>query len=431
MRVLIICNDFPPLNSIGSRRPYSWYRWFKEFGVEPIVITKQWTKKIEKQENIFKNPIEKEFQKEETEFGTIFRVPIKIIPPEKILLKNGESNLIILRKALTFIYKLFSFFSFFFDKHNGIYNQAKKYLKNEKVDVIIVSGEPFVLFRYGYLLSKKFGIPWVADFRDGWKLNHVAALKKDSLNRFLQLWEFYFEKKFIKNCSFITAPDPYLGEALGKLHNKKWKVVYNGFEEIQIHNLPNNSPCLILTYSGTLNPGQRLEFLLQAILELHLENKIRPSDLNLNFIGIEYFKEQYLRLINFNDIISKYIYTTDRVSRNDALIINAKSDFLIAFTEKYYQVIPAKVFEYFACKKPILILPSDNGLLYNLINETKSGICFNTINELKYFLIEQIQKKKEKKEIYKIEQDDIKIAAYSRRKQSESMINFIKEIIRD
>ena len=156
MRVLIICNDFPPLNSIGSRRPYSWYRWFKEFGVEPIVITKQWTKKIEKQENIFKNPIEKEFQKEETEFGTIFRVPIKIIPPEKILLKNGESNLIILRKALTFIYKLFSFFSFFFDKHNGIYNQAKKYLKNEKVDVIIVSGEPFVLFRYGYLLSKKF-----------------------------------------------------------------------------------------------------------------------------------------------------------------------------------------------------------------------------------------------------------------------------------
>jgi len=431
MRVLIICNDFPPLNSIGSRRPYSWYRWFKEFGVEPIVITKQWTEKIEKQENIFKNPIEKKFQKEETEFGTIFRVPIKIILPEKILLKNGESKLIILRKALTFIYKLFSFFSFFFDKHNGIYIQAKKYLKNEKVDVIIVSGEPFVLFRYGYLLSKKFGIPWVADFRDGWKLNHVAAFKKDSLNKFLQLWEFYFEKKFIKNCSFITAPDPYLGEALGKLHNKKWKVVYNGFEEIQIHNLPNNSPCLILTYSGTLNPGQRLEFLLHAILELHLENKIRPSDLKLNFIGIEYFKEQYLRLINFNDIISKYIYTTDRVSRNDALIINAKSDFLIAFTEKYYQVIPAKVFEYFACKKPILILPSDNGLLYNLVNETKSGICFNTINELKFFLIEQIQKKNEKKEIYKVEQDDIKIAAYSRRKQSESMINFIKEIIRD
>ena len=42
MKALILCNDFPPINSIGAERPYSWFLYFKENGIEPIVITKNW-----------------------------------------------------------------------------------------------------------------------------------------------------------------------------------------------------------------------------------------------------------------------------------------------------------------------------------------------------------------------------------------------------
>ena len=44
MKALILCNDFPPLNSIGAQRPYSWYKYFKRYGIDVTVITQNWSK---------------------------------------------------------------------------------------------------------------------------------------------------------------------------------------------------------------------------------------------------------------------------------------------------------------------------------------------------------------------------------------------------
>lgn len=44
-KVLILAYDFPPYVSVGGLRPYSWYKYFKEFGLYPIVVTRQWENK--------------------------------------------------------------------------------------------------------------------------------------------------------------------------------------------------------------------------------------------------------------------------------------------------------------------------------------------------------------------------------------------------
>ena len=41
-KVLILCNDFPPINSIGAERPFSWFTYFNDFDLYPIIITKNW-----------------------------------------------------------------------------------------------------------------------------------------------------------------------------------------------------------------------------------------------------------------------------------------------------------------------------------------------------------------------------------------------------
>ena len=41
-KVLILAYDFPPYVSVGGLRPHAWYKYLKEFGVEPIVVTRQW-----------------------------------------------------------------------------------------------------------------------------------------------------------------------------------------------------------------------------------------------------------------------------------------------------------------------------------------------------------------------------------------------------
>jgi hypothetical protein len=42
-KILILAYDFPPYVSVGGLRPYNWYRYLKEFGIEPIVVTRQWS----------------------------------------------------------------------------------------------------------------------------------------------------------------------------------------------------------------------------------------------------------------------------------------------------------------------------------------------------------------------------------------------------
>ena len=120
MRVLIICNDFLPLNSVGALRPYSWFNYFKESGAEPIVITKQWETQIERPEDVLKHTSTENVIIEKSEKGTIIRVPIELILPEKILLKYGMDKKRIWRKMLIVIYKIFSFVSFSFDKHKRL-----------------------------------------------------------------------------------------------------------------------------------------------------------------------------------------------------------------------------------------------------------------------------------------------------------------------
>ena len=114
----------------------------------------------------------------------------------------------------------------------------------------------------------------------------------------------------------------------------------------------------------------------------------------MQFIGLEYFNAQLNRVLNFNKDIADFIKTTARLPREKALTINQSSDFLIAFTEENNQTLFAKVYDYIASRRTILVIPGDNGLVSEIVKQTNSGISFNSISDLKKFLLEQIVNKK-------------------------------------
>ncbi len=430
MRVLIICNDFPPLNSVGALRPYSWFKNFKEFGIETIVITKQWNSNVGLPSDVMKESETSAIITEEGRNGKIIRVPLKLIPPEKMFVKYGENKFRLFRRALTMIYKILSFPFMSFDKHSGIYTEAKKIIRTEKIDAILISGEPFILFKYGYYLKKEFGMKWIADYRDAWYLNHVTSLKKDLINRFMTWYEYQFEKKYIKNCDLITTPDPHRQVLLTKLHHKQCEIVYNGFENFLTENFfIEKEKTLLLTHTGTLTAGQQVEFILTAISELLIEKKIVKGDLLIQFIGLEYYSLQVKRIKNYDPRILDFIKTTPRLPRNEALLINQKADFLIAFTEVNNQTLFAKVYDYIAARKTILVIPGDKGLMSEIIKETNSGISFYLIQELKDFLLEQVIKKKNGEKLFSMEINEEKAFFYSRKNQSKRLTDFLKQLI--
>ena len=421
MKVLILCNDFPPINSIGAERPYSWYFYFKEQGIEPVIITKNWDNNNDSRFLQVKN----NKTVENTEKGTIIRVNEGLTPSLWFRNKFGEKFSIV-RKSLTFIGKLLSFNLFLFDQHREIYNAAKEYLKANEIDLIITTGEPFILFKYGHLLRSKNNIKWIADYRDGWYLNHVRSLQTDFGNRFIHKYEFKFEKKFLKNVDLITSVDPSLTKRLSDLLNKPSDVVYNGFWEYYESESTNlNKTKLVLNHTGTLTIGQRAEFLLEVLVELVDNENINSDLLEVNFIGLDYFPEQSKRINDYNEKLKNIVKTTKRLPKEEAISMNLKADYLINFTDENFSAIYAKTYDYIACKKSILVIPGDNGMLDELIIDNNLGNVFNEKEELKIFILNALKNTNEKKESFKNQEN---LDKFKRSYQSNEFVKIIKNL---
>lgn len=428
LKVLILCNDFPPLNSIGAQRPWYWFRYFKELGIEPVVITKNWKGLSATPEEIVRNVGESKEVTEAHEYGTIIRAPIILNPSERMLLKHGLNSHVLRRRILTFIYKTLSFVSFAFDSHRSIYTSARKYLQNHKADIIIATGEPFILFRYAHLLSSEFNIPWVADYRDGWYLNYVIRQQTNFFGKWLREYEKTIEKKIIRTAQCITSTDPILSSALGHMHHKPYYVVYNGFEKFyDTLAQPDKGLPLVLTHSGTLTSGQRAEVLLQAVKELFEEHKIQESDIRIQLIGIEYFPEQLKRFTTFKGIPSSCIRTSPRLSRDEVIRINQASDYLLIFTDKKFKWISAKAYDYLACRRPILVMPDDYSIMASLVNQLQAGIVLNEVEEIKHFILSAIEKKKRAEPLAAYQLNEEGALFYTRKEQTRVMARLLRE----
>ncbi|MCF8408702.1 MAG: hypothetical protein K9G36_06965 [Crocinitomicaceae bacterium] len=414
-KILILCNDFPPINSVGADRPYSWYKYFKEFNLEPIVITKNW---ITDGHTPF-NEVSVERSVEKTEFGTIIRAARTKTPSVWFRSIFGQ-RLSVIRKALTLIEKLMSFSVFSFDQNRAIYKEAVEFISKNQVSLIITTGEPFVLFKYGYLLKIKNKIPWIADYRDGWYLNHVRSIQTDFLNKLIRTRELKFELKYTQITDLITTVDPELALRIENMTNKKTEVIYNGFWDFhQPITQPVEKPLLVLNHTGTLTVGQRLELLLEALVELKNEHQIDERRVRLNLVGLEYFPAQMERLNKYKKVLGKIIQTTPRLSKKEAVSMNLDANYLVNFTDPNLSAIYAKTYDYIASRKPILVIPGDKKLLEKLVLDNHLGFVLDTKDEIKSFLLNPT----------KWNPSDSNISFFMRKKQTEQLTLKIKNII--
>lgn len=419
-KVLILCNDFPPINSIGADRPYSWYKYFQEFNLYPIVITKNWISNGNTRFNI----ISKERKIEYTDFGCIIRTS-KVRTPSLWFQEKFKTKISFVRRGLSFIEKLLSFYFLRFDQHKGIYKEAYGYLnKNNDVHAIITTGEPFVLFKHGYRIKKKFGVRWIADYRDGWYLNHGTILNKGILSRFMRSWEYRIEKKITRDTSMVVTVDPEMASRLEKLIGKKVEVVYNGFWEYYADTIYNSNDFpektkLIINHTGTLTSGQQLELLMDTLFDLYKEGKVKEGDIEFNLIGLEYFGDQMKRLLPYKEIVNKIVFTTPRLPKKEAIKRNLEADYLVNFTDPNLTAIYAKTYDYIACQKPILVIPGDSGLLENIVTENNLGFVLNNKTDVESLI---------KRSTIKLGTNGPQLDFFKRKNQAKSYAELIKQL---
>ena len=222
---MILAYDFPPYVSVGGLRPYSWFRYLREFGVEPVVITRQWANHYRDERDYIAPSATPGVEVEESDLGTIVRTPYAPNLSNQLLLAGGPAKHRLARKLITAWYEIGQYYATIGSKVR-LYHAARSYLAAHKVDVIIATGEPFVLFKYATQLSQEFGIPWVADYRDAWSQD-----KRRIGMRISQGWEAGLERRFTASASAIVTVSAFVKDHLAQLHpGKASEIIPNGYD---------------------------------------------------------------------------------------------------------------------------------------------------------------------------------------------------------
>jgi glycosyltransferase involved in cell wall biosynthesis len=373
-KVLILAYDFPPYNSIGGQRPYAWFKYFKEFGYEPIVVTRHWDESINNPIDYIKPSKNQTASIEQHPEGIIYRAPFNPNLRDRLILKHGMNKHVLLRKVWSVFYMLFEFVIDKCDNKKTIHLLAQQAMKENKIDLIIATGEPFILFKYASALSKQFAVPWVADYRDGWSTNHNrSGIEKKYYS--------IIEKKIIATAWAVTAASKEFSNELQSFLKRKVQVSLNGYfhEKFNLSDSSVKQDKFIISFAGTLYPYQPIELFAKGFALFISKYNI---DVVLKFIGVNFYPEQVNRIKQAFAGYEQLLDCTDRLAHDETIrLLNQSSVLLLPANEGYPQIY-AKVFDYLALHKNILLFKSDGGTLHKIISETHSGLICNTAEEI-------------------------------------------------
>ena len=384
-KILILAYDFPPLNSIGAQRPYGWFRYFKSYNLYPVVVTRHWDENIFNEIDCIRPTSKQHEDIEENDQGKIIRVPYNPNFRDKILLRFGLTKYKYLRKIITLLYLISRFISFKIDNTSNIFFAADKYILHNKCDYILATGEPFILFRYAHILSKKHKIKWFADYRDGWSTNlaiKALPLYKTFIYKFLNK---YFEKRYCSDAEFLITVSEFAKNELSKIFwNKIVHLCPNGFFEEDFEDISTVSCAkdkFIISYIGNLYSYQPLELFLDSVREFISDNNLK--NVNIIFYGVKYYNEQENRVLKFSPALNDFISTTQRLPKNILFKELKKSHLLLLLASDKVDGSCAKVYEYLPLDRKILLIKNDKGVLEKIITDCNAGTACSSKQEIK------------------------------------------------
>jgi glycosyltransferase involved in cell wall biosynthesis len=422
--ILIISYFYPPCTLTAAQRPAGWVKYLHEYGFRPIVITRNWDLKITKPEDQLRDA-GKEVVIDNSEKFEIHYLPYKASLRDRIF---NSSNPILKKgsKILTFINSIGENYFNHFIPFSNFYDYASKLIEERKINLLIITANPFIQFRFGYLLNKKYGISWVADYRDDWTTSEI--IKPTSLvEKILFSFQQTSEKKWVKTASFITSVSEVYTKRISKFVGVRGETILNGFDELYQVSIPTQSDKFTITYNGTLYPSQDVEGFIKVIIQCisFFKNTIF---IYVQFPGVAYDPVQAKRVTNLIVGYENHFLLTDRIPKKEVIELQRNSDLLLMLTHIGTKGVPSsKLYEYLAIQKPILCYPSDFDIVEKTISAVGNGIIVNDLNQLFAELKIMINAKILKEELFtNIELN--KLMCFSRKKQVRVLANSLTHI---
>ena len=262
-------------------------------------------------------------------------------------------------------------------------------LRQHPIDCIYASGPPFTTFLAARFLSRKFRIPWIAEYRDGWS-RYVYTLKP----AWREAIDERIETKVTSSASgIVTVSEPW-ATYFRERFQLPTIAVYNGFD-------PENFPLALprvsaphqpvsIVHMGALYEGVRDPSVLYTAI---LRSGLTPREIQIFYYGTRY-SDVYPLVEKCG--VGEFVTLKDRVPYRESLKIQRTSDVLLLLQSPLDpRNVPAKIFEYLASCRPILGLGLDEGVPAKLIRERAAGYYVTDAGAVADQLVRWVKQKKE------------------------------------
>ena len=336
-------------------------------------------------------------------------------------------------KSFRYMPGFFAFFGTLFQNLLGNFNYeqqygqfrsyAEKLLQEKQYDYIMISSPPLTTLKCGARLARKYKIPLIADIRDFENDILLYKVRKHGWLRQQQhvLLMRYF-KKWMKTAKVVVTASPPLTQYIQQVTDAEVVTLNNGFNtELLMIDEPGDKNWFIITVTGTLYEMANLPVMLEAcklVTQRHPEARVKFC-----FIGLQ--TNEKVAAMFRKAVPEKNIEITHRIPQSEAIKKASSSHVLmLAGFDEMTGAYTTKIFEYLGLRRNILQIPGDRDVVEELIRETKSGKTPHTAEEA-YQSIMDWYKEWEKNGTLAYTGDMDKIAAYSREKQFEKLIEKI------
>ena len=383
-KFLLITYYWPPCGGVSVQRWLKLTKYFPMFDWLPTVITtengdypyidKSLLKKISPEVRVIrtKTPTFKQL------FNYLLGKEEKI-PYGSLQISENDSFL----KKMIFLIRT----QFVIPDARVIWNQyaikaAEKTIMSGMYEVVITTGPPHSTHLIGLKLKKKYGIKWIADFRDPW--TKIYYLESEKRNIIIKYFDKLMEKRVIAKADAVVTVSENVANVLS---NRDKMIIPNAFDPDDYYDKNYiRSEKFRIKFVGALTDSRKKEVLRTLFWFDDYAEKNGVTNIEFSFIGafeknptdiqkkLPHIKIRNLPFVKHEKVIEECIN-----SETLLLVIN------ISANNK--GILTYKLFEYIGSKTYILGIGPDDSDVQKILNQLNAGTLLHYNSKDKFLEI--------------------------------------------
>jgi len=375
--VLLVTYFFPPLGGGGVPRPLKLAKYLPEFGWAPHVLTVRdgfWNAMDE-------TPL--------AELGPEVRIHrTRMVMPGRFVKRalgrgnapqapgtRGEGSVGLAERAK----RVFRTIAYVPDEFIGWFpfalREGTRIVAREGIEAVISTSPPHTAHLVGRAIARRTGLPWIADFRDGWTQNPGFRHRSGIRGR-IERW---LERSVVRSATrIVTVSDPIRSDFLfhhPDIDPQRIRVILNGFDPMDFQAdgvrtafAPAPGP-LRVVYTGGFLDQRSPRFFFEALAKCEAAGA--PA-IEAVFAGTE---SAVVRAEAQRAAVSSKVEIMGYLPVRECCALQRRADLLIVLLNDGPGTagsVTGKIFQYLAAGRPVLAMVPE-GAAADIVRKTRAG----------------------------------------------------------